>query len=104
MKKAITFIAVAACSQVSMAAANPIQYMVPGSQQKDFGIKCWDGVRETFSISSENRNNYRVARNIVFTEMGGGRVVMSYLHGSNSATASGTYLLAMTERCETFEK
>lgn len=84
--------------------AAPNQYLVPGSQNSDFGITCWEGEKRTFAVHESMRDDYRHARNIVFTDMGGGRGAISMLHGSSNATTDGTYLTSAAERCETFKQ
>lgn len=86
------------------AVAAPAQILVPGSQTNDFGILCKEGTTINFEVDRRKNNKYRVARNIVFTEMGGGRVAISLLHGSASADEEATYLSAVNDHCETYRQ
>ena len=80
------------------------QFLVPGSMDHDFSVACNDQGKETFSIKPEKNNAYRRARNIVFTNIGGDRVLISLLHGFSAADTQSTYLTSATERCEAFKQ
>lgn len=82
----------------------PVQYLVPGSTEHNFGLICKDQGKETYSINEEKSNNYRRARNIVFTSMGHGRVAISLLHGFSNADTPNTYLTSSSEHCEAFKQ
>lgn len=105
MKKYLLALAPAAFAFFSLSAtAAPAQILVPGSQTNDFGILCKEGQAINFEVDKRKSNNYRVARNIVFTEMGGGRVAISMLHGSTYADEEATYLSGVNEHCETYRQ
>ena len=105
MKKYLLALVPAAFAFFSLSTtAAPAQILVPGSQTNDFGIICKEGQTITFEVDKRKTNRYRVARSIVFTEMGGGRVAMSMLHGSAFADEEVTYLSGVNEHCETYRQ
>ncbi|MPQ83833.1 hypothetical protein F0170_07445 [Pseudomonas sp. MAFF 730085] len=105
MKKIMLLLSLISASAVASQAENvQAQYLVPGSTDHDFGVLCVDQGRETFSINSDKNNAYRHARNIVFTNLGGGRVLMSLLHGFSNADTPSTHLTSATEQCDTFKQ
>jgi hypothetical protein len=91
-------------AHVSASEAIPSQFAVPGSSDHDFAVECRDNGNVTFSINKNKSNDYRNARNIVFTNMGDGRVAISLLHGFGSADKPSTYLTSSTERCEAYKQ
>ncbi|MFP3496207.1 hypothetical protein SB759_18430 [Pseudomonas sp. SIMBA_059] len=105
MKKLMLLLSMLSATAVaSQTEAVQAQYLVPGSTEHDFGVFCADQGRETFSINTEKNNAYRHARNIVFTNLGGGRVLMSLLHGFSTADTPSTHLTSATEQCDTFKQ
>lgn len=87
------------------ASAASAQLLVPGSDTSDFSVICKVDGKETFSIVDNHKNlDYRVARNIFLTDMGGGRVAISLVHGMVNATMPATYLTAANESCQTFSQ
>lgn len=100
----LILVSLAATAQANSTVTPPTQFLVPGSQQKDFGVACWDAGKETFSIHKNKTNDYRHARNIVFTDLGGGRVAISLLYGTTTADTPATYLTSSSERCETYQQ
>ncbi|QXH74426.1 hypothetical protein KSS92_07955 [Pseudomonas atacamensis] len=87
------------------AAENAKSILVPGSQDRDFGVVCRINGNDTFSVKESNRNNgYKVARNIYLTDISAGRVAISMMRGFVSANEYTTYVTATGESCETFSK
>lgn len=105
MKKYIcSLVLIGMTSHVAASEATPSQFTVPGSSDHDFAVACWDQGKATFTINKSKNNDYRNARNIVFTDMSGGRVAISLLHGFGNADKPSTYLTSSTERCETYQQ
>lgn len=105
MKKFIYSLAlIGMTSYVATSEAAPSQFAVPGSSDHDFAVACWDQGKATFTVNKNKNNDYRHARNIVFTNLGGGRIAISLLHGFGEANTPSTYLTSSTERCETFQQ
>ncbi|PPA01317.1 hypothetical protein C4E44_25235 [Pseudomonas sp. MWU12-2312b] len=84
------------------ASAEPAkQMLVPGSNIYDFGIECRLDDKVTFYVGKNSPNNqYRVARNIFFTEVSNGKVAISLQRGFTDANQETTYLTAPAEHCE----
>lgn len=105
MKRLILLAALISAGAHTMAAETaPFQFLVPGSDEYNFGVRCTDNGQVTYSINEDKNNDYRLARNIIFTNMGQGRVAISLLHGFTSADKPSTYLTSPSERCETFKQ
>lgn len=86
------------------ATAAPIQVTIPGSDANDFGISCQEGTTVNLLVDKSKDNSYRYARSISLTEMGGGRVVISYLKGRGVANEQATYLSTANEHCEIYRQ
>lgn len=92
------------------AEAEPMkQMLVYGSNVRPFGFICRvAGQPEpTYYVNHDNpKNDYRVATNIVFTDLSGGKIAISFSHGDSyySSSISATYLVAVGESCEAFEQ
>lgn len=86
------------------ASAAPSSLLVPGSDQRDFGVICRADGKITYAVRKQSAdNNFRVARDIYFTDMGGGRVAISLMRGFLApADIPSTYLTSSGESCETF--
>lgn len=78
---------------------------VPYSADRDFGIICEINGKNTYFIRKDSNNNDdRIARSIVLTDIGSGRIAISFLHGFTVADKAATYVAATNESCKTFEQ
>jgi hypothetical protein len=80
-------------------------YMVPGSDSKDFSIRCEKEGKITLNIQDRSGvDQMQVARFIYVTDQGGGRTLLTFKRGFTSANEDGSHLTATNETCSFLEK
>lgn len=105
MKKSNAILTALSLFSGAVMAEPPKSTPVPYSADRDFGIVCAINGKNTYFIRKDSNNNDdRIARNIVLTDLGSGKIAISFLHGFTVADKAATYVPATNESCKTFEQ
>ncbi len=100
MKGTKLAIALAASALVNTVQAQATSYLVPGSDQNDFSIRCEKEGKLTLAVQERRSNDdLQVARYIYVTDQGGGRTLLTFKHGFTNPNEDGSHLTATNETC-----